>query len=146
MREAPGGRPLPPVCYTETDKKEGIMKIAISLDENKGLDSQASNIFGRCNYYLVFNVEDETFTIEENPAKSASGGAGIQAAQWIINQEAEAVVSGNLGPKAYDVLAAGKIAAYRHNGGTAQEIIKAYKEEKLECLLEPNVDAHSGLN
>lgn len=121
------------------------MKIAISLEENKGLDSATSTIFGRCPFFMTIDPDSMDFSITENPARQASGGAGIQAAQWVLDQDVTTVISGNLGPKAFDVLSAGKVAAYRHNGGSAKDILKAFEEEALECLLAPNTDAHSGM-
>ena len=121
------------------------MKIAISLDDNKGMDSQVSSIFGRCANYMLIDSESKEFSIEENPAKTASGGAGIQAAQWVVNQGIEAVISGNLGPKAYDVLSAGGVAAYKHKGESVQATIDAFNNKDLECLLAPTAAAHNGL-
>ena len=120
------------------------MKIAISLEENAGLESAASVIFGRCPFFMIVDAETMAFEILENPARQASGGAGIQAAQWVLDQGASTVISGNLGPKAFDVLSAGQAAAYNHNGGSAQSLIEAFQQGQLECLLSPSADAHSG--
>ena len=121
------------------------MKIAISLDENNGLDSAASTIFGRCPFFMTIDPASKAFEIIENPARQASGGAGIQAAQWVLDQGATTIISGNLGPKAFDVLSAGNVTAYRHTGGSAKDVLKALEEDTLECLLAPNADAHSGI-
>jgi predicted Fe-Mo cluster-binding NifX family protein len=120
------------------------MKIAISLEENNGLDSTASTIFGRCPFFMTIDPTSMAFDIIENPARQATGGAGIQAAQWVLDQGATTVISGNLGPKAFDVLSAGSVSAYRHDGGSAEDVLKAFKEDTLECLLAPNANAHSG--
>lgn len=120
------------------------MKIAISLEENKGLDSKASTIFGRCPYFMLIETDGLAFTIKENPSRQATGGAGIQAAQFILDEGAQAVISGNLGPKAFSVLSAGGVAAYQHAGGSVQDIMKAYQANTLECLIAPSADAHSG--
>jgi len=120
------------------------MKIAISLEENKGLESKASTIFGRCPHFMLIETDSMAFEIKENPARQATGGAGIQAAQFILDEGAQAVISGNLGPKAFSVLSAGGIAAYQHNGGSAQEVLKAQQTDTLECLIAPSADAHSG--
>ena len=67
------------------------MQIAISLQENNGLVSQVSTIFGRCPYFMFINPDNDEFEIVENTAKAASGGAGIQAAQIIVDKGAEVV-------------------------------------------------------
>ncbi len=120
------------------------MQIAISLENGQDMKAKASGIFGRCAYFMVINPESGDFKIESNPAREASGGAGIQAAQWIIDQGVQAVLTGSLGPKAFDVLSAAKIAAYKHDGGSAEGVLAAYQAGKLECMITPNVDAHTG--
>ena len=50
------------------------MKIAISLNEDKGLDSQVSDIFGRCAFYMLIDPESKEFSVTANPAVNASGG------------------------------------------------------------------------
>ena len=122
------------------------MQIAISLSDNKGLDSTPSPIFGRCPFFIFIDPESKEFTIEENPAKSASGGAGIQASQLMVDKKVSAVISGRLGPKAHSVLSSAAIPAFKSQEGSIEDALKAYKNKKLESLLEPNVDAHSGMS
>ena len=122
------------------------MQIAFPLSDNKGLESTPSPIFGRCPFFMFIDPESKAFTIEENPAQSASGGAGIQAAQFIINKEASAIICGSIGPKAYDVLSAAAIPAFKPQGGSIEETLNAYKEKQLENLFEANKDAHAGMS
>jgi len=121
------------------------MHIAITLADNKGLESSISPIFGRCPFYMLIDPESKEFKIEENPAQSASGGAGVKASQWMIDNEVAAVISGNLGPKAHDVLSSAKIPAFKFQNGSIEETLKAYNDNELESFFEPNVDAHSGI-
>jgi len=121
------------------------MHIAITLADNKGLESSISSVFARCPYTMLIDPETKIFTIEENPAQNASGGAGVRAAQWMIDKEAAAVISGNLGPKAHSVLSAANIPAFKFQGGSIEETLKAYNSKELESFFEPNVDAHTGI-
>ena len=120
------------------------MQIAISLQENKGLESKVSTIFGRCPFYMFINPQNKSFEIKENAAKAASGGAGIQAAQMIVDQGVEVVISGNLGPKAHSVLASANIALYQFPGGSAQEALDSYLADSMKSLDGPSTAAHSG--
>ena len=120
------------------------MQIAISLQENNGLVSQVSTIFGRCPYFMFINPDNNEFEIIENTAKAASGGAGIQAAQTIVDKGAKAVISGNLGPKAHTVLISADIPLFQFPGGSAQEALDAYRQGKLTALNSPSTGAHSG--
>ena len=121
------------------------MHIAITLADNNGLESSISTIFGRCPFYMLIDPESKEFKIKENPAQSASGGAGVKASQWMIDNEVAAVISGNLGPKAHDVLSSANIPAFKFQGGSIEETLKAYNDKELESFFEPNVDAHSGI-
>ena len=121
------------------------MLIVLPLKENKGLDSAISAIFGRCPFFMVIDPETKTFSIESNPAVNASGGAGIQSAQWIIDKKVDAVICKKLGPKAHDVLAAGKVSAYKYVSGNIKETLDAFNSHSLGNIFEPNVDAHSGM-
>ena len=121
------------------------MHIAITLADNKGLESSISSVFARCPFYMLIDPETKIFTIEENPAQNASGGAGVKAAQWMIDKEATAVITGNLGPKAHNVLSSANMPAFKSQGGNIEEMLKAYNEKELESFFEPNVDAHSGI-
>jgi len=121
------------------------MQIAIPLSDNKGLDSSISTVFARCPFYMLIDPETKVFTIEENPAQNASGGAGIKASQWIIDNKADAVICGNLGPKAHDVLSAAKMPAFKYQGGSIEETLEAYNDKNLESFFESNVDAHAGI-
>jgi len=120
------------------------MQIAITIEENKGMDSKTSSIFGRCEYFMFIDPETEEFTTEENPAKNARGGAGIQAAQLMVDNAISIVISGHLGPKAHAVLFNAGIAAYQFQGRTVREALEAYNEKTLTSLFEPDVSAHSG--
>jgi len=114
------------------------MQIAIPLSDNKGLDSSISTVFARCPFYMLIDPETKVFTIEENPAQNASGGAGIKASQWIIDNKADAA-------KAHDVLSAAKMPAFKYQGGSIEETLEAYNDKKLESFFESNVDAHAGI-
>ena len=62
--------------------------------------------------------------IPPNTAAAQSGGAGITAAQLVAEQEAEAVITGNLGPNASNVLKQFKIKAYHASGIISQVVDK----------------------
>jgi predicted Fe-Mo cluster-binding NifX family protein len=120
------------------------MKIAVS-SQGDTLDSPASPVFGRCPTYLFVEPETMEFEAVPNPAMSQGGGAGIQAAQFVVNQGANAVLSGNLGPNAFDVLQAAGVPGYLVAGGTVRQAVEAYKAGQLQPMGGPNVRAHSGM-
>jgi predicted Fe-Mo cluster-binding NifX family protein len=120
------------------------MKIAVS-SQGETLDALASPVFGRCPTYLFVEPETMAFEAVPNPAMSQGGGAGIQAAQFVVNQGASAVLSGNLGPNAFDVLQAAGVPGYLVPEGTVRQAVEAYKAGQLQPMQGPNVRAHAGM-
>lgn len=120
------------------------MKIAVS-SQGETLDAPSSPVFGRCPTYLVVDTETMQYEALPNPAMDQGGGAGIQAAQFVVTQGAEAVLSGNLGPNAFDVLQAAGVPGYLVPEGTVRKAIEAYKAGQLRPMEGPNVGAHAGM-
>ncbi len=120
------------------------MRIAVSA-EGDTLDAPASPVFGRCPIYIFVDIESMEFEALPNPAASQGGGAGIQAAQFVVNHGARAVLSGNLGPNALDVLQAANVPAYLVPEGTVHQAVAAYKAGRLQPITEANVATHAGM-
>ena len=120
------------------------MKIAVS-SQGDTLDAAASPVFGRCPIYLFVESETMEFKAVPNPAMNQAGGAGIQAAQFVVNQGVDAVLSGNLGPNAYDVLQAAGVPGFLVSEGTVRQAVDAYKAGQLQPMGGPNVGAHAGM-
>lgn len=79
------------------------MRIALTATATS-LEAEMEVRFGRSPYFILVDPETMEYDALENPAASAGGGAGIQAAQTILDHQAEAVISGNIGPNAMRVL------------------------------------------
>lgn len=109
------------------------------------LSAEASPSFGRCLAYVFVDTETMEFEAVANPAANASGGAGIQAAQFVVEQGVQAVLAGNVGPNAYDVLQAANMPVFRHTGGTVRQAVEAYVAGKLQSVGGANVGAHAGM-
>lgn len=112
------------------------MKIEITAT-GKDLKSQMDPRFGRCAYFILVDPDTEEFEAVDNPGVSAGGGAGIQAAQAIIKQGAEAVITGHCGPNAFDVLAAGGIKIFQASGMSVREVLDLYKKGELKEISTP---------
>jgi len=120
------------------------MRVVVSA-EGDNLDAPASPVFGRCPTYIFVNSESMEFEALPNPAVSQGGGAGIQAAQFVVNHGAQVVLSGNLGPNAFDVLQAANVPGYLVPEGTVRQAVEAYKAGRLQSMGEANVAAHAGM-
>lgn len=122
------------------------MKLAIMASDNKGLQSKVAQRFGRAPYLVIVNVETEKSKVKKNQAAAESSGAGIVAAQTVLDENVEAVIGGNFGPKAFDSLKAGQIKLYSVSGVTVEEALVKFKQGELEELSNYTRSAHSGLD
>src|SRR4030067_1660686 len=107
-----------------------MMKIAIS-SSGKDLDSQIDPRFGRCQYFIFIDPETMEFEASENEGLMAMGGAGVQAAQLIVQKGANTLITGNLGPNAASALSASGIKVHLVPGGTVKEVTESFKAGKL---------------
>jgi predicted Fe-Mo cluster-binding NifX family protein len=119
------------------------MRIAISATGNS-LSDQVDPRFGRCAYFIIAQPDTMDFEAIANAGATAPGGAGIATAQMIVEQGVAAVVTGNCGLKAYQVLAAAGIQVFTGADGTVQQAIEDYQTGKLQSAAEATVPEHSG--
>ena len=84
------------------------MRIAVSTSEPT-LDAEVDPRFGRCRYFIIVDTDSMEFETVENSGALAGGGAGIATAQVIVDKGIEAVLTGNCGPNAFQVLSAAEI-------------------------------------
>jgi predicted Fe-Mo cluster-binding NifX family protein len=120
------------------------MKIAVS-STGDNLESDVDMRFGRCRYFIIVDLETMDFKAISNESSTASGGAGIKAAEAIANQDVDLVVTGNIGPNAHQTLSAAGIKIFTGATGTIKETIKKYKNNELKESSSANVESHSGL-
>jgi predicted Fe-Mo cluster-binding NifX family protein len=120
------------------------MKIIITVT-SPSLDSDADPRFGRGAYLLVVDPDTLEWQAHSNPGITASGGAGIQAAQFVTSQKVDAVISGNFGPHAFQALDAAGLPLYVFGScRTAREAITQFKEGQLRRVGAPTrEDCHS---
>jgi len=107
------------------------MRVAISVitpERDAVLDTR----FGRAKAFVVMDTETNEWQGYANPAVGATGGAGVEAAEFIVEKDAEAAISGAFGPNAYDVLSAANIGMYQAETGTATELVQKLKDGALE--------------
>ena len=120
------------------------MKIVVT-STGGDLDAPASPLFGRCPFYVFVDTDTWQFEAVDNPAMSAAGGAGIQAAQYVIEQGAQAALSGHVGPNAVQILQAAKVPVYLTSGGTVRQAVEAFKAGRLPTADQATVQAHAGM-
>lgn len=120
------------------------MKIAISATGTT-LDDQVDARLGRAAYFLIVDTETMEFTALENSNANAGGGAGIQTAQLLAQQDVKAVLTGNCGPNAFQVFVAAEIRVIIGVSGTIRAAVEMFKTGNFAHAQKPNVAVHSGM-
>ncbi len=120
------------------------MKICIT-SSGQSLEDIIDRRFGRCQCFIILDTESMQYEVIENPAKSAGGGAGTQAGQLVANKGAEVVLTGNVGPNAFNTLqAAGLKVVVGLSGITVRQTVDGFKSGKYQYINDPSVEAHFG--
>jgi len=120
------------------------MEIAVSSDGTT-LESNVDPRFGRCPYYIIYDTESDEFKSVENKSGQAAGGAGIQAAQTILDMKVESVITGNIGPNAFRVLSAASIKVYSGATGSVKDAVEKFKKGEYQQTTGPDVGSHFGM-
>jgi len=122
------------------------MKIAVTA-MGPELKDEVSTRFGRAPYFLIIESENNSLLESiENPNATAGGGAGVQSAQLLVDHQADILLTGNCGPKAFQVFEAADIKVFTGSSGTIEECIEKYKTGALEEVAGANVESHAGEN
>jgi len=121
------------------------MKICIS-STGDNLDADIDPRFGRCHFFLIIDLESMNVDSISNESIMTSSGAGIQAAQKVANKEVDIVITGNIGPNAFQTLKAAGIKVITGINGTGKEVLDKYKNGELKEHDAPNVASHYGIN
>jgi predicted Fe-Mo cluster-binding NifX family protein len=107
------------------------MKIAVSA-AGKTIVSLLDMRFGRCEYFQIHDTESGEIKVLENQGKNASGGAGISASNQLIDENIDVIITGNLGPNAFEIIEKSGVKAYKCDGIVIAEAIEKYKKGELE--------------
>lgn len=120
------------------------MKICIT-SEGKTLDSNVDPRFGRCQNFIFFDTDSGSFEAQENNSAQFQGGAGIQSGQLVASKGAKAVLTGNIGPNAHQVLSAAGISVFTGVSGTVKNAIEDYNNGKYKAVDTPSVGSKFGM-
>ncbi len=114
------------------EKMDTIKKVAVTSD-GPGLDSKVDPRFGRCAGFVVVDLETlSSEYIDNGSSQVMSQGAGIQAAENVVNAGAQVVLSGYVGPKAFAALAAVGIRIGQDvDGMTVGQAVEKFKQGEV---------------
>ena len=120
------------------------MKIGISAT-GKTLDAEVDPRFGRCQYFIIADIDTDDFEAVDNSSATAAGGAGISAAQMVVQKGVEAVLTGNCGPNAHQVFSSAGVKVITGVSGKVKDAIAEYKLGTYSVAQQANVPDHYGM-
>nr|WP_320024929.1 NifB/NifX family molybdenum-iron cluster-binding protein [uncultured Acetobacterium sp.] len=109
------------------------MKIAIPADE-KVLASEVCMSFGRAPYFYIYETTTKMGDFINNEAATSPGGAGVKAAQIVVDNHADILITPRCGENAAEVFKVTKLQIYKSTVGSIQDNINAYMDKKLAVL------------
>lgn len=119
------------------------MKICVT-SQGDNLDSKIDPRFGRCQYFIIVDTETFEFEAIQNPNIDAMGGAGIQSGQLVANKQLKAVITGNVGPNAFQTLKEAGVDVITGASGSVKEEIDKYIKGELKPTPTPSVNSKFG--
>lgn len=84
------------------------MKVAITSNGNS-LDSKLDQRFGRCGYFVIYDIETKGLEFIPNPNKDVQEGAGPASVQLVASRNVQKIISGEFGIKIKSLLDSLKI-------------------------------------
>jgi predicted Fe-Mo cluster-binding NifX family protein len=118
------------------------MKVAVSA-AGQTLEAPVDPRFGRAAAFVIVDVDTGAVEARENTQNlQAAQGAGIQTARSVVEWGAGAVLTGNVGPKAFFALRAAGVKVYAGASGTVREAVEQYKAGRLKETDEATVESH----
>ncbi len=118
------------------------MRVVVT-SQGPDLDSPMDPRFGRAAYLIVVDTETGEHSAVDNSINlNAAQGAGIQAGRNVVALGVQALITGNVGPKAFATLAAGKIQVYTGGAGTVRQAVEDFTAGRLPPVAAANVEGH----
>jgi len=114
------------------------MKLCVT-STGRDLDSKVDFHFGRAPYFLIVNTGTMAFDVVENTAQITGKGAGVSAAQMILDKGAAAILTGTIGPHAFDALKFAHVDIYEglSVSDTVREAAEKFKKGQYREMTEP---------
>jgi predicted Fe-Mo cluster-binding NifX family protein len=114
-------------------------RIAVT-SEGPLLDDQVDSRFGRAAGFLIVDLDTmDTRYIDNGKTQIMPQGAGIQAAELIAGAGASWLLTGYVGPKAFQALSAAGIKIVQDlDGLTVRQAVERFKGGGIEAAQAPN--------
>ena len=119
-------------------------RIVVPVSNEKGIDSQLSQHFGRAPFYAIIDLDENYSVIGQGTISNTSehfGGVGVPPDR-ILQLQPKALVTYGLGSKALTIFQNAGVAVLRTEADTVKEVVEAYKNNELQELTQGCHHAH----
>jgi len=117
------------------------MRLAIPVEGNN-METSVCISFGRTPYFLIYDTDTQKSIFLDNAAAASQGGAGIKAAQMVVDNNVNTLLTPRCGENAAEVIKGASIKMYKTNGTSVINNIKEYTEGTLPLLEETHEGFH----
>lgn len=119
------------------------MKVIITA-QGELITDKVDPRFGRTSFFIRFNTEAKDCDVFDNKQQfETTQGAGLQAAKQVADMQADVVITGHVGPKAFAALKMSGIKIFRHSKEkTVKETMALFKQGELEEIMNSDVESH----
>lgn len=107
------------------------MKIAVSA-KGKINENILDTRFGRCEYFKIYDTDNKQTKIIDNKGQSANGGAGVATSNQLIEENIDVIITGSLGPNAFNLVEGAGIKAYKCESISIDLALEKYNNGELE--------------
>ena len=120
------------------------MKIAVSAI-GTNLDASVDIRFGRCQYFIIVDSDTLEFEAIKNPNIGIMSRAGIQSGRMLADRDVQAILTGDVGPNAFQILSATGIQVIAGVNGTVREAIRQFNSGQLQPVTRATAHEYSSV-
>jgi predicted Fe-Mo cluster-binding NifX family protein len=128
------------VIHMEPAKRKKF-RIAIPIEEDKGLESTPNRHFGSASHFIIIEIDQgqiKNWTVKPNPGAELSKKRGINSADFLISEGVNILLAREMGEGPFHVLRDGFVEIYNLiSGSKIREIIEDFLKSKLEKVVSP---------
>ena len=117
------------------------MRIALPVDDSSW-ETTVCQSFGRAPYFLIYDSAKDQHSFINNNAVSSRGGAGVKAAQLLVDSKVEALLTPRCGENAEGVLSSAGVRLFKTVDSSVKDTLRAFTQGKLAELKEINAGLH----
>jgi predicted Fe-Mo cluster-binding NifX family protein len=114
------------------------VRIVVPVADEKGIDAQLSQHFGRAPFYAVIDLDEKGQVIGQSTVANTSehfGGVGLPP-DLILQQKPKALITYGMGPKAINIFQNAGVAVLRTEASVVRDVVTAYNNNELQELTE----------